>query len=522
MEINDRFDDENISCDILWLDIQHTNGKRYFTWDPQNYPNPGEMLDHVATASGRSIVAIVDPHIKVDSSYYVYSESLAGDFFVKKNSADMKPFQGDCWPGTSSYLDVTRSDVRAYWATLFNYNKYVGSRPNLWIWNDMNEPSVFNGPEMSFPRDAIHGTGVEHRDVHNMYGIYYHRSTFEGLLARDDQPRRPFVLSRSFFVGSHRYGPIWTGDNAAEWSHLKISVPMLLSLSVAGMSFSGADVGGFFGDPSKELYIRWQQTAAAMYPFFRCHVHLDNKYREPWTFDAETTRLVREAIDMRYQLLPYWYTLFAEYAMEGLPIIRPIWFDDLSSATNPLVEEEVLVGSKILVRPILEKGVDSVDVFFPGDSSTIWYPYSGYSSAGDHYTGGSKISYRVGLGTIPIFVKAGSIIPMKLTKRKSSLLMRNDPYSVRVFPDNNGYAEGMLHVDDEEGMGYRSGDYARVKLMYHRGEFRYEKISGKRGIDNLVFSDVINGKGGLPSRRNILDSDTISAFALIPGMFNDL
>lgn len=143
-------------------------------------------------------------------------------------------------------------------------------------------------------------SGWEHRAVHQLYGLMTQRATYEGQLKRDSNSR-PFVLSRAFFVGTQRWGPIWTGDNAAEWSHLKSSIPMLLSLGISGMPFVGADVGGFFGNPDAELVWRWYQIGA-MQPFFRAHAHLDSKRREPWVFEEPWTGRMRNAIRMRYFL----------------------------------------------------------------------------------------------------------------------------------------------------------------------------------------------------------------------------
>ncbi|RVW21597.1 putative glucan 1,3-alpha-glucosidase [Vitis vinifera] len=133
------------------------------------------------------------------------------------------------------------------------------------------------------PRDALHYGGVEHRELHNAYGYYFHMATSDGLVKRGDGKDRPFVLSRAFFPGSQRHGAIWTGDNTADWDQLRVSVPMILTLGLTGMTFSGADVGGYFGNPEMELLVRWYQLGA-YYPFFRAHAHQDTKRREPWLF----------------------------------------------------------------------------------------------------------------------------------------------------------------------------------------------------------------------------------------------
>jgi alpha 1,3-glucosidase len=181
----------------------------------------------------------------------------AQGYFVK--DANGGDFEGHCWPGGSSWLDYLSPTVRDYWASRFLTSNYVGSTEHLYTWNDMNEPSVFNGPEITMQKDLVHKpggpVGVEHRDVHNLYGFYMTMATAAGhKLARPG--RRPFILSRAFFAGSQRYAAVWTGDNMANWDHLRAATPMLLQLSMTGIVFCGADVGGFFGNPEPELLVR--------------------------------------------------------------------------------------------------------------------------------------------------------------------------------------------------------------------------------------------------------------------------
>ena len=499
MEISQLFIDHSIPVDVLWLDIQHTKGNRYFVWNPETYGDPQKLISTLS-AQGRKTVAIIDPHVKVDPEYYVYTQGSGR--FVR--DATGQTFQGQCWPGTSTYLDFTRSDVRAYWASLFNYETYKGSSEDLFVWNDMNEPSVFDGPEMTIPRDAIHGNSVrrgnligehsrellavtlrEHREVHNIYGQYYHRATFEGLLARSSSKKRPFVLSRSFFAGSHRYGPVWTGDNKAAWKHLRVSIPMLLSLAMSGMSFAGADVGGFFGDPSKELYIRWHQLGALVYPFYRCHAHIDSPRREPWTYDAQTLELVRDAIKLRYALLPYWYTQFALYALKGLPILRPVWFD-YDWTDEMRIETQIFVGESLLVQGVFVPGLRNTDVYLPSAGDTVWYDLYEEGAA---IPGNTLLRVPVTLASIPAFVKGGSIIPVKLTARHSSRDMKNDLITLRVYLSSYG-AKGTVYIDDEESMGNLTGQYILIGLEYFSGELKATRLAGQKEMDVLHLNGV--------------------------------
>eukprot|EP00455_Lapot_gusevi_P019430 TRINITY_DN2078_c0_g2_i3.p1 TRINITY_DN2078_c0_g2~~TRINITY_DN2078_c0_g2_i3.p1 ORF type:complete len:708 (-),score=158.67 TRINITY_DN2078_c0_g2_i3:945-3068(-) len=312
------FDQHDIPYDVLWLDIEHTDGKKYFTWDKSLFPNPIQMQQNLA-ARGRKMVTIIDPHIKRDSGYRLHNDASSRGYYVKNKAGG--EYDGWCWPGSVSYLDFTSPDVRHFWASQFTLDSYEGSSSTLYTWNDMNEPSVFNGPETTMPKEMMHANNVEHRDVHNMYGFYQHMATADGLVLRSSRSDRPFVLSRSFFAGSQRFGAVWTGDNRASWDHLRASMPMLLSLNVAGIPFSGADVGGFFGDPDPELLVRWYQ-AGAYQPFFRGHAHIDTKRREPWLFGEQNTALIRNAIRSRYMILPYIYTCFYLAASSGMPVMR--------------------------------------------------------------------------------------------------------------------------------------------------------------------------------------------------------
>uniref|UniRef100_A0A8C1KJB0 Glucosidase, alpha; neutral AB n=2 Tax=Cyprinus carpio TaxID=7962 RepID=A0A8C1KJB0_CYPCA len=392
--VDQGFDQHDIPYDFIWLDIEHADGKRYFTWDPHKFSQPKEMLQGLMDKK-RKMVAIVDPHIKVDSGYKIHNEITSKDFYVKNK--DGGNYEGWCWPGNSGYPDFTNPEMRAWWASMFAYDQYEGSMENLFTWNDMNEPSVFNGPEVTMHKDALHGKW-EHRDIHNMYGLYVQMATAEGQIQRSGGAERPFVLTRAFFAGSQRFGAVWTGDNAAEWDHLKISIPMCLSLGLVGVSFCGADVGGFFKNPSTELLVRWYQTGAYQ-PFFRAHAHLDTTRREPWLFGPENTALIREAVRQRYALLPYWYQLFFQAYRTGMPV----WYD--------------------------------VHTF-------------------QKHNGAQNLYIPVTLSSIPVFQRGGSIIPRKDRVRRSSACMENDPYTLYVALSPKKFAEGKLYIDDGHSFNY--------------------------------------------------------------------
>ncbi|KAJ7996613.1 hypothetical protein DPEC_G00238870 [Dallia pectoralis] len=432
------FDEHDIPYDFIWLDIEHTDGKRYFTWDKKNFPQPKDMLQGLMDKR-RKMVTIVDPHIKVDSSFKIHSEIRSKGFYIKNK--DGGDYEGWCWPGNAGYPDFTNPEMRSWWSSMFAYDQYEGSMENLYTWNDMNEPSVFNGPEVTMHKDALHGPW-EHRDLHNLYGLYVQMATAEGQIRRSGGLERPFVLSRSFFAGSQRYGAVWTGDNAAEWGHLKVSIPMCLSLSLVGISFCGADVGGFFKTPGTELLVRWYQ-AGAYQPFFRSHAHLDTPRREPWLFGPDNMALIREAVRQRYALLPYWYLQFYHAHRTGQPVMRALWVEYPHDVSTFSIDDEYLIGRDLLVHPVTDERSTGVNVYLPGDGE-VWYDVHTFQ----RHEGAQNLHIPVTMSTIPVFQRGGSIICRKNRVRRSSSCMENDPFTLYVALDPQGNAEGELYIDD--------------------------------------------------------------------------
>ncbi|GLE02260.1 hypothetical protein PINS_up011098 [Pythium insidiosum] len=518
--VNAGFDEHLIPYDVLWLDIEHTDGKRYFTWDEHAFPTPLAMQERVAKVA-RKMVTIVDPHIKVDDNYRVHQEATRLGWYVKDEEG--KDFNGWCWPGNSAYVDFTSAPARRWWSEQFRYEHYDGSTEHLYTWNDMNEPSVFNGPEVSMRKTCLSRAGVEHREWHNLYGMYMQQATMEGQLVRQlpsppaadvaipvtASTRRPFVLSRAFFAGSQRFGAIWTGDNRADWGHLRYATKMLLSMSVAGLTFVGADVGGFFGNPDAELLTRWYQ-AAAFQPFFRGHAHHDSNRREPWVFGEPHTSRLRAAIRERYALLPYLYTLFQHCAARGVPVMRPLWMHFPETPESFTDEDSFLLGPALLVKPITAAGVTSTDVLLPGDAaSTRWYAvhdnYKLYSGGRVHQNVPSPIEYS------PVFQRGGTIVPRKLRVRRSSALMRHDPVTLVVALDAQRRATGELYVDDEVSFAFEvDGAFTTVRLEADakgvRSRAEEQRVSSLAWVERIEIVGV-GGAQHVPTRVTLGDRE---------------
>jgi len=486
ISVDGKFDEHDIPMDVMWLDIEHTDGKKYFTWDARKFPDSVAMVDSLAS-KGRKMVTIVDPHIKKDSGYWVHNDLSSKGLYVKNPGGD--DYEGWCWPGASFYPDFLNREARSYFAEQYKLANYQGSTLDLYTWNDMNEPSVFNGPEVTMAKDKMHGE-VEHRDLHNMYGMLYTMATHEGHMVRSDSTLRPFILTRSAYAGSQRYAAIWTGDNTADWGHLEASIPMCLSLSVAGMGFCGADVGGFFGNPDGELFVRWYQ-AAAFQPFFRSHAHIDTRRREPWVYSAGEMELIREAIRTRYSYLPYWYTLFYEQEQTGAPPMRPLWFEFPGDEASWSREGTHMVGEALLVAPVLTKSATSVSVLFPGQE--VWYDVS--TSEKLQLSGVHTV--QAPYEKVPVYQRGGTIIPKKERVRRSSALMASDPLTLVVAPDAEGRARGRVYIDDGQSFQYREGKSVYAEISWDNGRMESRMVRPP-GLESPVWVERVLVLGAAP------------------------
>lgn len=459
-DVDRKFDRHRIPYDVIWLDIEYTDDKKYFTWDSHTFPDPIGMhkqLEH----SDRKLVAIIDPHIKNADGYRVVEELKSKGLAVKNK--DNNIYEGWCWPGSSHWIDCFNPAAKAWWKSLFKYDAFKGTAPNTFIWNDMNEPSVFNGPETTMPKDNLHHGNWEHRDLHNINGLTFANATYDALLERGKKGdiRRPFVLTRAFYAGSQRMGAMWTGDNLANWDHLEASIPMILSMGVSGFPFAGADVGGFFGNPGKDLLTRWYQ-AGIFYPFFRGHAHIDTRRREPYLAGEPYTPIITQALRLRYALLPAWYTAFHEASIDGSPILRPQYYVHPEDERGFGIDDQFYIGSSgLLAKPVTKESAEQVSIYISdAEKYYDYFDYTIYSGAGKAHT------VPAPLEKIPLLMQGGHVIPRRDRPRRSSGLMKFDPFTLVVVLDNAGNAEGTLYLDDGETFDYLSGAYIHRKFTY--------------------------------------------------------
>lgn len=457
-DVDRKFDKFKIPYDVIWLDLEYLDDRKYFTWEPHAFADPvsmGQQLeDH-----GRNLVLLIDPHIKKLEGYPIYDQLTSKNLAVRDKGDE--PYEGWCWPGAANWIDCFNPKAIEWWKSLYKYDTFKGTSRNTFIWNDMNEPSVFNGPETTMPKDNIHHDNWEHRDVHNLNGMTFHNATFEAMKSRKKgELRRPFVLTRSFFAGSQRLGAMWTGDNQADWEHLGASIPMVLNQGIAGFPFAGADVGGFFGNPDKDLLTRWYQTGV-FYPFFRGHAHIDSRRREPYLIGAPYTDIITSALRLRYALLPSFYTAFCQANRDGSPIVRPMFWTHPSEEAGFAIDDQLFVGSTgILAKPVVHKDTFSVNIWIPDDE--VYYDYTTYKTMSTQR--GKNVAVAAPLESIPMLMRGGHVFARRDTPRRSSAAMRFDDYTLVVSVSKDGKAEGELYADDGDTFEHEAGQYIYRKF----------------------------------------------------------
>ncbi|QJD83815.1 glycoside hydrolase family 31 protein [Cohnella herbarum] len=447
LDIARTFRKKGIPCDVLYLDIHYMDEYRVFTWDSKRFPKPLEMMAELKEL-GFELVPIVDPGVKKDPKYHIYQEGVKNGYFCRKLEGDI--FIGKVWPGLSAFPDFTDDAAAEWWG---DHHRFYIEQGINGIWNDMNEPSVFNDSKTMDP-DVVHannGNPKTHEEWHNLYGLLMSKATFEGM-KRGLSGDRPFVLTRAGYTGIQRYATVWTGDNRSFWEHMAMSIPMVLNLGMSGIAFAGPDVGGFSHHASGELVARWTQMGAFV-PFFRNHSVIESRRQEPWMFGDQVEAICREYIGLRYRLMPYLYSLFYEAHKTGVPILRALIMEYPEDRAVYNVCDQFLFGSSFLVAPIYRPGVQSRSVYLP---EGVWYDYW----TGEKHEGGKSVLAHAPLDTMPLYVKAGAIVPEQAL-RQSMGEQTDEPDRVRFYVGSGGADENSFahYEDDGRTYAYESGQY---------------------------------------------------------------
>ncbi len=442
-----RHRDNAIPCDGIWLDIEYMDGYRVFTWNTNSFPDVPGMLSRLS-AQGFQVITIIDPGVKVDPGYWVFDQALERDVLCRTEGGDT--YIGQVWPGNTAFPDFVTDEARTWWGELNAAHVRSGLAG---IWNDMNEPATGN-----IEPDAMRfGRGkYSHERYHNQYGLLMAMGTTAGLL--DAMPdRRTFVLSRAGFAGIQRYAANWMGDNMSRWDHLWLSIPMGAGLGVSGQAFVGADIGGFAGSSNAELFLRWMQYGT-LTPFCRNHSSIGNVDQYAWAWGKVIQDMVRDAIQLRYRLLPYLYAAFQQAAETGAPVQRPLVFDFQYDPTVRDIDDEYLFGPDLLVAPVLEAGCTARQVYLPEGS---WYDW--HTDA--QLPGNTFVHAVTQMDRIPIYARGGAVIPMWPEAPASTANYHPSTIELHLFvPAADGHRSSLLAEDD--GLTFAASEGARYRTTF--------------------------------------------------------
>lgn len=464
--IGQNFRMKHIPADAIFIDIHHQQGFAPFTWDQDKFPDPKQMISDMRK-QGLRIITPVDPHPKILPDHWVYQQGIAGDHFVKW--PDGRVFEGAVWPSrdpvnpqNSVFPDFSRAATRLWYGDLFQERMEQGVAG---IWIDMNEPAVFRSPSGTMPLDIVHdndGLPTDHREIHNVYGLLSCQATFEGL-QRIQANSRPFILTRGAYTGTQRYAAVWPGDDVSSWASLREKIPMLCGMGISGLTFVGADIGGYATSPSAELMTRWLQMGV-FFPYMRNHSDIRTKHREPWVFGLKHEEINREAIELRYKLLPQIYNEFHKASETGIPIMRPLFLDFPTDPATYNMGSQFLFGDDLLVAPVLQEGADQHRVYLPEGS---WYDLH----TGKEFGGSQSIEIPVDLRSIPVFAKAGSFVFRQPVVQHTGEM---DGNSLHVYVYPGTASEASFYEDDGESLAYQEGGFLKRHFVQKSSDTHIE------------------------------------------------
>ncbi|HNP17813.1 MAG TPA: glycoside hydrolase family 31 protein [Fulvivirga sp.] len=497
------FRNKDIPADVIVLDIHYMEHYKIFTWDNQNFPNPAELISHLKNL-GFHVVVMCDPGIKIEADYEVYESGLDKDVFVKY--PDGTNYSGSVWPGLCHFPDFTNQATRNWWAEKLKLYTDIGIDG---FWNDMNEIATWGQMLPELIEFDFEGNKATARKGRNVYGLQMSRASYEGAKI-NLKGKRPFNLTRAGFSGIQRYAAVWTGDNVASDEHMMVGVRLVNSMGLAGIAFAGYDVGGFAGNASEHLFARWVQIGAFS-PFFRGHSMINSRDAEPWAYGEEVEEISRNYIKLRYKLMPYLYSSFYEATQTGIPIARSLAIDYShdDNIYSSLYENQYLFGQSILIAPV-ESYKELAKVYLP---SGKWFEFF----TDQKYEGNVEIVAECGIERLPVFVKAGAIIPLCPNAKTNSNGL-GDIMEIHVYQGDE-YNEFLYYEDDGESYEFESGHYYQRLISYspEKRKLTIEKKAGDiqskikelkicfHGFDNHIFKLDNNSIVGTKEAYRFID-----------------
>jgi len=438
-----------IVIDLYWFgnDIKGFMGN--LDWDKETFPTPIKMMSDIK-AQGVNTVLITEPFVLSTSKKW---QDATNNEALAKNE-EGKPKRFDFYFGNTGLIDVFNEKSRSWFNDIYTQLYHQGV--NGW-WGDLGEPEVH-------PADTLHtlddGSIVNGDAIHNAYGHQWAKTVFDNQLTLAPN-ERPFILMRSGFAGSQRYGMIpWTGDVSQSWGGLKPQVELSLQMGVLGMAYTHSDLGGFVvGDKfNKEMYIRWLQYGVFQ-PIYRPHAQ-DGIASEVVFHDKETQDILREFIKLRYRLLPYNYTLAYQNSTTGMPLMRPLFFEQEleDEVSRRLIDnaKSYLWGDAFLVTPVTDAGVKSISVSLP---KGVWFDY--FSEK--RYQGNQTVEVPVSLTTLPVLVRAGSFIPM-INDIQSTQEYDSSQLTLHYYADNS-VKNSKSEMYEDDGTTYQANEKSLFELL---------------------------------------------------------
>ena len=459
-ELVKTFEEKEIPLDVVYLDIDYMDGFRVMTFKTPNFDKAPKLISDLKEKGIRTIT-IIDPGVKVDEEYEVFKRGKEGNHFTKK--LDGEVFIGAVWPGDSAFPDFSNKECREWWKG--ELKKFISEHGIDGIWNDMNEPCVFNNDHKTMLESCLHNSDygvIEHKEFHNRYGFEMSRCSKEA--QEELHPNeRGFSMTRATYAGGQRYSSVWTGDNMSLWSQMRMSISMNANLGISGFSFVGNDVSGFGLDSSEELFIRWMEMGPFI-PIFRNHSNMYTRRQEPWAFGKRAEKIAKKFIELRYELLPYLYDLYYVSSKEGLPLFRPMIMEYDKDINLLNMKEQFMLGESMLVAPVLYKGERSKRVYLP---KGIWFNYF----TGEKLFGGKIYNLSCEIDEILVFIKEGSIIPTYYEKFKN-FKERPNKILLKIFGEE---AKGFHYNDDGHTLEYLKGkyNYTYIEFKDGKGSFKF-------------------------------------------------
>ncbi|MCH5158055.1 MAG: alpha-glucosidase [Clostridiales bacterium] len=467
-EVAEKFVSNDLPLDYIHIDIDYMDGYRVYTVDKNRFPDIKGLTEKLG-GMGIELVSILDPGVKYDTEYFVYKRLEQEGGLATYNG---EIYHNEVWPGDSvypDYFDMGVSEVVAEFTSAFMDETGVTG-----IWCDMNEPASFKGPL----RDDVMFGEYPHRRVHNLYGDYMVRAVFR---AFEQKNIRPYIITRACFATTARYTTVWNGDNQSLWAHLRSSLPQIATMNLCGFPLDGVDIGGFGGDCTKELAVRWIE-ANIFSPLIRNHSAIGSRRQEPYAFDGETLNIYKKFLRLRYDLIPYLYDLAYRAHLFGEPIVRPMFYSYPDDKNCARISDEVMIGDSLLLAPILDCGAEARAVYFPEGR---WKGFPGVNADTEKYKRGYA-AIKIPLDSTGLFYNRHCIIPMysglnNLSKKPNELI---------VFLGGKS-AEYINYEDDGKSVGGMHNEY---KMTFDGKIFTLSALIREYDTDYKKLTVVLDGK----------------------------